>query len=338
MDYAGRPMNATFDKATVHRERTMDYLRGALGVLGNQWLEQPDVTDILVNPARDGEEQGRLYVVRLGHGAEHVGFMAADDIERLIVAVAATMEKEATVENCVIEGLLLLDGSRFTGIMRPVAAFPSIAIRRKASKVFSLAQYVEQGALTGRQKSRIETAIVRRENILIVGGTGAGKTTLGNAVLLAISELTPDHRVCGVEDTGELQNKLENAIFLNADQNHTMQRLIKTALRLFPNRIIIGEVRGKEAVDMMMAWNTGHPGGFCTLHSNTASPEAALMRLEDLVGLATAANMQRTIGEAIDLIVCVELTAEHRRRVSQIVSVKGFDRKRDEYIIQVEGE
>lgn len=331
-------MDSVFDKAGVHRARTLDYLRSALGDLASYWLDEGDVTDIMVNPARPGEPDGRLYVVRLGHPAKHIGFMSAHAVERLIVAVATTMNKEATADNAIVEGLLLLDGSRFTGIMRPVVPSPSLAIRRKASSVYTLAQYVQMGCMTDRQKTLIEAAITSHKNLLIVGGTGSGKTTLGNAVLSGIAELTPGDRLCAVEEVAELQNAVEDSIFMQADLAHPMRMLVKTALRLFPRRILIGEVRGGEALEMISAWNTGHDGGFCTLHSNIVSPEAALMRLEMLVSMATQANMQRAIGEAIDLIICVERTADHRRRVSQIVSVKEYDARTSSYILNIEGE
>jgi P-type conjugative transfer ATPase TrbB len=327
-----------FSKGEEVRTRNLAYLRHALGEIATVYLTQPDVTDILLNPPFASETEGRLYVVRLGSGPEQVGTMSADAAERLIVAVAQTMNKRATAEDAVVEGTLLLDGSRFTGIMRPVTGAPSFAIRRRASRVFTLAEYVASGAMTGRQRARVEQGVLRRENTLIVGGTGAGKTTFGNAVLLSMSELTPDHRVVVVEDTGELQNRLPNAVTMQADEHHSLQKLIKTALRLYPHRVIVGEVRGPDALDMLMAWNTGHPGGFCTLHSNVVTPSAALTRLETLVSMATQADMQRVIGEAIDLIVCMERTPDHRLRVSQIVSVQGFDPKGGEYLFQVEGD
>ena len=299
--------------------RQVEVVTRLLGETVGPLLLAADVTDIVLN------DDGTLWVTRLGQDSAPVGAMAAHEAEALIAATARTLNTVVTRQSPIVEGELLIDGSRFEGIIPPVVTRPIFAIRKKASAVFTLGQYVERGLMTRRQRRLIEKAICQRRNVLVCGSTGSGKTTLGNAILAAIDELTPAHRIIGIEDTRELQCSARNAVFMRATETVTIRQLLRAALRLFPDRIIVGEVRGAEAFDLLMAWNTGHPGGLCTVHSDISHPRAALTRLEILVSLATTAPMQRLIGEAVDLILCVERCPDGTRRVSQLVSVEGFD-------------
>lgn len=309
-------------------ERRVGHVTRLLGDLVGGLLVEPDVTDIILNP------DGRLWVTRLERDSECVGTMTAQQAEALIAAIASTLHIVATRDSPIVEGELLIDGSRFEGVVPPIVSAPMFAIRRKASAVFPLARYVERGQMTERQKELIEAAIVSRKNILAVGGTGAGKSTLVNAIIDAIVRLAPQHRIVGIEDTVELQCAAENAAFMRTTPKISIRDLLRVAMRMFPTRIIVGEVRGPEALDMLMAWNTGHPGGACTIHSDVSTPRAALTRLETMVALATQAPMQRLIAESIGLIVCMERTATGRRRVNQIVTVDGFDGQ--DYILRTE--
>ncbi len=199
---------------------------------------------------------------------------------------------------------------------------PVFAIRRKASAIFSLADYVAAGIMSDGQKAIIEWAAANRENILIVGGTGSGKTTLVNAVISQVSTAFPEDRLVILEDTAEIQCASANAVLLRSCEAADLRRLLRATLRLRPDRILVGEVRGAEALDLLKAWNTGHPGGVATLHANDA--RAGLIRLENLVAEATSAPAQRTIAEAIHLIVSIAKTG-HGRRVEELVRVRGFD-------------
>ena len=319
-------------------ERKLEYMRRAMGPFLLNLLFEPDVTDILLNAPEVGEAEGTLWVVRLGQDPKRVGTMDGNQAEMLIGAVADSLGAVATRDHAIVEGKLLLDGSRFEGVVPPVAAFPIFAIRRKASAIFPLAHYVEAGSMTQRQMDIIDAAILSRLNIIVTGGTGSGKTTLLNGLILRMSELSPTHRFAIVEDTGEVQCAATNKVILLADMHHPMRRLIQATLRMFPDRIIVGEVRGAEAQDMLMAWNTGHDGGAGTIHSNIISPGAALGRLADMVSMSpdAPANPERLIGEAVGLIICVERTKDHGRRVSQIVSVQGFDSTTRKYNLNVE--
>ena len=300
--------------------REVDYLNRVLGARIMALLDDPAVTDIIRN------SDGNLWVTRAGAGTQCVGTMDTGQAESLIASVAATMSLEARRSSPLVQGELITDGSRFQGIMAPCSLSGSFAIRKPARLVYSLQDYVAQGALSERACALLEAAILRRRNILVVGGTGTGKTTFLNALIKAASELTPTHRFLIIEDTRELQCVAPNKEMLRTSPpDVTQQDLLRATLRMFPDRIIVGEVRGPEALDMLEAWNTGHDGGFGTIHSNITTPRAALTRLEFLVSRATPAPAQGLIAESVNLIVCVERQAEDRRAVSQIVAVEGFD-------------
>jgi type IV secretion system protein TrbB len=171
----------------------------------------------------------------------------------------------------------------------------------------------------------IQDWIVTRKNILVVGGTASGKTTLINAVIAEIAKFTPEHRLIVLEDTIELQCKANNVVQMRSSEHVSLQALVKTTLRHRPDRIIVGEVRGKEAFDLLTAWSTGHPGGVASLHANSA--QGAFLRLEQLLEMATQSPMRSLIGEAIDAIIYIEKTAQGRQ-IQQLLEVKGFDQGR----------
>jgi type IV secretion system protein VirB11 len=234
------------------------------------------------------------------------------------------MNVEATEATPSVQGHLITDGARFQGCIPPIVPAPFFAIRKHTSAVFPLQSYVDNGQMTERQKTIIETGIERRRNILVSGGTGSGKTTLLNAILLAMTQIHPYHRFFGIEDTVELRCSALDQTFTRTSATVTIRDLIRIAMRAFADRIIIGEARGPEMLDLLMAWNTGHPGGAATVHSDTTTPEAALRRVELLLLLATQSPMHRLIADAVHMIVCIDRT-EGIRRVTQIVSVLGHD-------------
>jgi len=177
-----------------------------------------------------------------------------------------------------------IDGSRFAGQLPPVVPAPTFAIRKKAVAIFTLDQYVEAGIMTAAQQATLTAAIKAHRNILVIGGTGSGKTTLVNAIINAMVEFDPAERVFIIEDTGEIQCAAENFVQYHTWLEVTMTVLLKTTLRMRPDRIVVGECRGGEALDMLQAMNTGHEGSMTTLHAN--SPRDALARLETLVLMA----------------------------------------------------
>lgn len=310
---------------TGGRNRIKDDLLDAMGDTVRRWLSEDDVTDIILNPPLLGEADGRLWVTRLGREAEPVGFMTAEQATRFINVVAGSLNKEATINSPSVEGHLITDGSRIDGSVPPICEAPFFSIRKPASRIIPLSDYVARGQMTERQKGIIEAAVLKRTNILIVGGTGAGKTTLLNALIDTIVKLCPNHRFFIIEETVEIQCAAKNQVSTRTSHNIEIRDLVKKSLRNKPDRIVIGEARGKEMLDILIAWNTGHPGGAATIHSDIVDPVSALERVEDLMLIATNNPMSRMVARAINMIVCMGIDEEGSRRVTQIVSVKGHD-------------
>ncbi|MNV56076.1 Type IV secretion system protein VirB11 [compost metagenome] len=189
--------------------------------------------------------------------------------------------------------------------------------------------------MTKTQASIIRGAIANRLNIVIAGGTGSGKTTLANAVIAEVVRTAPEDRMVILEDTSEIRCAAENAVSLHTSDSVDMARLLKSTMRLRPDRIIVGEVRDGAALTLLKAWNTGHPGGVTTIHSNTAT--SALRRLEQLTAEASHQPMQAVIGEAVDLVIAIE-RAGRGRRVREVLHVEGFNgsRYRTEHYPQID--
>jgi type IV secretion system protein VirB11 len=289
-------------------------------------LAAPDLVELMLNA------DGTVWAERLGQGMRPVGTMRATSAESFIGTVASTLRgtvtRESPILECELPGDPPFEGARFEALVPPVVPAPVFTIRRKASAVFTLAEYERQGIMSARQRRAIEAAVVQRRNILIVGGTGTGKTTLANAVIEQIVMATPQHRLVIIEDTSELQCSADNAVALRATDTVDMQRLLRATMRLRPDRIIVGEVRGGEALSLLKAWNTGHPGGVCTVHANHA--RAGLRRLEQLIAEASRAPMRVLIAEAVNLIVAIARTdAAPGRRIDEVVAVTGVTN--DEY-------
>jgi type IV secretion system protein TrbB len=205
-------------------------------------------------------------------------------------------------------------------VLPPVATGPCFSIRKPASRIYTLADYVADGIMAAEAARLLSLAVVDRRNILVAGGTSSGKTTLANALL---AELAPrDERVLIIQDTRELQCAAPDTVALRTRPGVVaMSDLVRSTLRLRPDRIIVGEVRGGEALDMLKAWNTGHPGGIATVHAKSAA--SALYRLEQLIQEAVATVPRRLIAEAIDLIVFISGRGT-ARRIDTIAAVEGL--------------
>nr|ASK48314.1 P-type conjugative transfer ATPase TrbB [Agrobacterium deltaense] len=285
--------------------------------------------EIMLNP------DGKLFIERLGHGVAPAGLLSPAAAEVIIGSVAHALQSEADDEQPIISGELPIGGHRFEGLLPPVVSGPSFTIRRRASRLIPLDDYVKHKIMTAAQVSVLRSAIASRMNIVISGGTGSGKTTLANAVIAEIVANAPDDRIVILEDTAEIQCAAENAVALHTSDTIDMARLLKSTMRLRPDRIIVGEVRDGAALTLLKAWNTGHPGGVTTIHSNTAM--SALRRLEQLTAEVSQQPMQEVIGEAVDLIVSIERTGKGRR-VREVIHVEGFAnaRYRTEHYAQID--
>lgn len=287
-------MNIT--EQTADRFRSM--LRGALGPTILHSLDDPKVVEVMVNA------DGRVWTDHVGSGRDCVGVIEANRAESVIRLVADRMGEEVGRHRPVIAGTLPETGERFQGQLPPVTRAPTFAIRKRAEIVYTLDDYEAQGVMTKEQVASLREAVMQHQNILIAGGTGSGKTTLANAVLAEAS--FQEDRVLIIEDTRELQCSSPDCVELltkRTDPPITMDDLVRHSLRLRPDRIIVGEVRGGEALSMLKAWNTGHPGGLATVHANSA--EDALSRLEDLIGEVAVHIPRRAIARTIHLVVFI---------------------------------
>ncbi|MBD9627971.1 P-type conjugative transfer ATPase TrbB [Ensifer sp. ENS06] len=278
-------------------------------------LDDANVVEIMLNP------NGKLFIERLGQGVSPAGEMSPAAAEMVIGTVAHALQSEVDTEQPIISGELPIGGHRFEGLLPPVVAGPAFNIRRRASRLIPVEEYVRTGVMTECQAATIRSAISARLNIIISGGTGSGKTTLANAVIDEIVKSAPDDRLVILEDTAEIQCAAENVVLLHTSNTIDMARLLKSTMRLRPDRIVVGEVRDGAALTLLKAWNTGHPGGVATIHSNTAT--SALRRLEQLTAEASQQPMHEVIGEAVDLIISIERTPRGRR-VRDVIHVERF--------------
>ncbi|WP_294289762.1 P-type conjugative transfer ATPase TrbB [uncultured Sphingomonas sp.] len=311
--------------ALLSAERRRRMLITALGTDIAVAMRDPLVVEIMVNP------DGALRLDRLGEGRSDTGVrMAPDQVERIVRLVASHARAEVHAEHPIISAELPPHveghaGERFEGVLPPVAPAPCFAIRKAATKLHTLDDYVADGLMSAIQAEALRGAVTRRDNILVAGGTSSGKTTLANALLAEMAEERSgqDARVILIEDTRELQCPLPDTVALRARPPQvSMTQLVRSTMRLRPDRIIVGEVRGPEALDMLKAWNTGHPGGVATVHAN--SGQAALYRIEQLCQEAVVTVPRQLIAEAIDLVVFIAGRGVDRR-VSTIARVAGLD-------------
>ncbi len=313
------------DDLTISSQRLGAMLRTAMGDVLTAALQDPEVFEIMVNP------DGTLRVDRAGQGRIDTGvFILPVDAERIIRLVASHIRVEVDATRPIVSAELppLADGTggeRFEGLLPPVVGAPCFSIRKPAYRLFTLDDYAKAGVMTKDQAHSLKRAVWDRNNVLVAGGTSSGKTTLTNALLAAIAET--GERVILIEDTRELRCVAPDVVALRTKPGvATMTDLVRSTLRLRPDRIVVGEVRGGEALDMLKAWNTGHPGGVATLHANSA--RGALIRLEQLVQEVVANVPRALIAEAIDIVVFIHgenAATGAPRRIGEIAEVWGLD-------------
>jgi type IV secretion system protein TrbB len=290
-------------------------LRSALGTAIAGYLEDDAIVEVMLNP------DGRLWIDRLSSGLIDTGqTLSAADGERIVRLVAHHVGAEVHAGSPRVSAELPGTGERFEGLLPPVVAAPAFAIRKPAVAVFTLDDYVAAGIMTSDQASALRAAVAARKNILVAGGTSTGKTTLTNALLAEVAK-TSD-RVVLIEDTRELQCKAPNLVSLRTkDGVATLSDLVRSSLRLRPDRIPIGEVRGPEALDLLKAWGTGHPGGIGTIHAGTAL--GALRRLEQLIQEAVITVPRALIAETINFVAVLAGRGADRR-LAELALVTGL--------------
>jgi len=301
-------------------ERRRAMLRTAMGPAIAEALADPLVIEVMVNP------DGVLRLDRLGAGrCETPSQLAPAEVERIIRLVASHVRLEAHANNPIVSAELParedgVAGERFEGLLPPVSVSPCFTIRKPAKRVYTLDDYVGDRIMSVPQADALRRAVADRKNILVAGGTSSGKTTLANALLAEVASL--NERVILIEDTRELQCAAPDCVALRTKAGVvSLADLVRSTLRLRPDRIIVGEVRGAEALDMLKAWNTGHPGGIATVHANSAA--SALYRLEQLVQEVVVTVPRRLIAEAIDLVVFIGGRGVSRR-IECIAEVRGL--------------
>jgi len=296
--------------------RSVRMLRTAMGPAIAAWLEDRAVVEVMLNP------DGRLWIDRLAEGLADTGKrLSAADGERIVRLVAHHVGAEVHPGSPRVSAELPETGERFEGLIPPIVAAPAFAIRKPAVAIFTLKDYASVGIMTAEQAKILRDAVAQRQNVLVAGGTSTGKTTLVNALLAEVA-WTAD-RVVLIEDTRELQCEAPNLVALRTkDGVASLSDLVRSSLRLRPDRIPVGEVRGAEALDLLKAWRTGHPGGIGTIHAGSAI--GALRRLEQLIQEAVVTVPRALIAETINLIAVLAGRGAERKLV-ELAVVKGLD-------------
>ncbi|MGN8801411.1 CpaF family protein [Candidatus Merdisoma sp. HCP28S3_D10] len=290
-------------------------------------IEDPDVTEIMVNGPRD------IFVERGGRLTRWEGcFSSREKLEDVVQQMVSFCNRSISKASPIADARLA-DGSRVNIVLDPVALNgPVVTIRRFPKEPIRMRQLLEWGSISPEAVSFLQKAVQAGYNIFVSGGTGSGKTTALNA----LSEFIPmDERIITIEDNAELQlDRVENLVTLEArsanpegEREITIRDLIKTSLRMRPDRIIVGEIRGAEAIDMLQAMNTGHDGSLSTGHAN--SPADMLSRLETMVLMGMELPLtavRRQIASGLDLIVHLGRVRDGSRKILEIVEIEGMDR------------
>jgi len=299
-----------FENKTTKRH--IDMLTTSFGKNIVELLEDPNIIEIMLNP------DGKLWAESYQKGKYFTGIMFSDKQATNIIKLAAAYHQEiADAEHPEVSCELPETGTRFQGWLPPVAEAPTFTMRKRATRIFTLEHYVESGSITPEQATQLRNKVKERKNILIAGGTGSGKTTFANALLNELKDCKD--RIIVLEDLPELQVTAADCVKLTTTSTVSMRTLVKGILRMRPDRIIIGEVRDGSALELLKAWNTGHPGGICTIHAN--SPEATISRLEDLVHEVVSVIPSRLIQEAIDMIIFMQRTHDGKYNINSITEL-----------------
>lgn len=300
---------------TAAKARSARMLHTAFGAGVMERLQDPDILEVMLNP------DGAVWLDRLSVGLQATeDRIAFADGERIIRLVAHHVGVEVDEDRPRVSAELAGTGERFEGLLPPIVAGPAFAIRKPAVAIFSLTDYVAAGVMSADAARVLRQAVIERRNILVAGGTSTGKTTLVNALLAIIADSTD--RIVLIEDTRELQCAAPNLVALRTRAGAvSLSDLVRSALRLRPDRIPIGEVRGPEALDLIKAWGTGHPGGIGTLHAGSA--QGALHRLEQLIQEAVVTVPRALIADTMDLIAVLDGRGG-ARRLAELTAVDGL--------------
>jgi type IV secretion system protein VirB11 len=327
----GRSFEARGRHETIFRQK--EQVIEAFGEMFMSAFTDPNTIEIMRN------ENGKVFHERLGEKMRYIGDMDSISAMNGIRALAGAVGLTITTTNPVMDTEFLLDGSRFAALIPPTVSSPVFTLRKKAVKVFTLDDYIADGIMTSEFCERIIQAVTGHRNILVIGGTGSGKTTLSNTIIGEVTRQFPDERIIIIEDTREIQCTAKNYVQLHtapmADPPVTMTRLLKSALRMRPDRILVGEARGEEALDLLDAWNTGHEGGIATIHSNTAL--SGLTRLKSLVtrNEHSPDDIEDLIGQVVHMVIHIA-KAGQGKVVKEILELEGWDSVNRRYVFRGE--
>ena len=289
-----------------------------------QLLQDESVFEVYINP------DGKVWTDGF-RGREYTEIkMSTAQVRQIILNVAALTNQIVTEEKPALDAEIpqnkYFDKCRFEGNLPGIVLSPTMNIRKHPKKIFTLDDYVKQEILSEKQREIIIKAIRDKKNIIAAGGTKSGKTTLLNALLAEISKL--NERVILIEDTPELQCTAADCVSMRTMRTFTMSDCLRSVLRMTPDRIVVGEVRGGEALALLDAWSTGHGGGCSTVHSNSAKD--TLLRLENMTARVSQNPQQATIGKAVNMIVYLKYLG-NRRIVEDIIEVDGYNTAKKEY-------
>lgn len=313
------------DRST--KQNAISLLKHALAPIAS-FLDSTEVQEVMINGPDD------VWVEEKGIVSKRDVIIDENQIRSAIAIVARLVGKEASEnsKDAIIDSRM--DGLRIAAALSPISTRgSSIAIRKHSSVALTLQDYVDSGSIPEEVKALLESIVVGRKNLIVSGGTSTGKTTFLNA----LARLIPDsERVLTIEDTKELQILTPNYVSFESNEKNeiNIRSLVKHALRYRPDRIIVGEVRGSEAFDLMRAMSTGHDGGFATLHSNSA--EAALRTLEMLVLTTPDVDwkleaIRSFIGSTFHYVIHLARDNQGRRGIKEILRINGFNYERNDY-------
>ncbi len=312
----------------IAKARLHSMLRSHAGPVLLAALEDPDTCEVMLNA------DGKLWQEKLGERMRVIGRIERSDAEAICDIVASSLGTTITAEECQLDGEWPLDGSRFSGAIPPIVTAPIFAIRKRISRLVTLDEYVEQGVMTEVQRDILRQSIAEKKNILVVGGTGSGKTTLTNSLIAEMVAADDVTRFMIAEDTLEIQCAGENVVSFRTSTTKSMTDLVMQMLRLRPDRIFIGEVRDGAALNVVDAWNTGHEGGIATLHANSAFK--GLSRLRGLISRNDKAPLyiEEVIAESVHRIVYIERTPTMGRKVQGIIAVEDYSNETKRYTVR----
>jgi type IV secretion system protein TrbB len=308
--------------------RVLRMLQSALGETIAALLEDPQVIEIRCNA------DGKIYADWFDRPSDWTGqTLSAELATQVICIVADAMDQiiGPAANSYILDAEFPGQGFRFHGDLPPVVPNPCFNIRKRPPRIIALEEYVASGIMSEAQREAIVRAVQARKNILVVGGTKTGKTTLTNSIIDELKDL--HQRIATIENVLELEIRAKEWHSYRVISGvHDAAQLVEGCLRVAPDRIIVGEVRGLEINSMLEAWGTGHPGGICTIHSDTATPIQALRRVDTLLRKANQVPIPELIADTINMIVPIQTQpystlqgTRYRRRVPEVVNVLGFD-------------